>query len=235
MNKDIETMIELQRYWDGVLRALGEIEKAESSIKRYNKELEDTKRIFAGLEFDIKNIKMEIKQKEIDLAEKDDKGKKLENRRFSVKTEKELAAIDRELETINSERGSLEEKLIELFDRLEKKQSDRAAAENGLSEVSKRAGEQIKNLEERINNFRNSHAENKTGFDGLIGSLPPAVSSKFLRHTQSGNGKGIVSLQGQEICSGCNFKIPSHLAQEASKNEKLVNCTNCGRFIYRDI
>ena len=235
MNKDIETMIELQRCWDNVLRAVNEIEKAKNSIGKLHKELDEKKKSYTDLESEIKNTKMEIKQKEVDLAEKDEKAKKLESRRNNLKTEKELAALKKELENLNSERGTLEEKLIELFDNLEEKQSALKINEGELAGLSKQAGEQIKNLEDRIGNFTASHDENKNSFDALIGNLPPAVSSRFIRYAQSGNGKGISLIDRQDICGGCNFKIPAHLAQEASKNDKIVNCTNCGRFIYRAV
>lgn len=235
MNKEIEIMIDLQRYWDNVLRAATEIEKAEVSIRKWSGKLDDMKKNFAAMENEIKNIKMEIKQNEIDLAEKDEKAKKLESRRNNLKTEKEVAALKKELENLNSGRGTLEEKLIDLFDNLEQKQTEHKKIESELSGLTKDALEQINNLEERAANFKNSHNENKTKFDGLIGQLPQAVSSRFVRHTQSGNGKGIAAIDRLDICGGCNFKIPAHLAQEASKNEKIVNCTNCGRFIYRDV
>jgi len=228
-------MIELQRYRDNIIRAENEIEKAETSIRKWNRELEDKKNTFTGLEIEIKNTKMEIKQNEIDLAEKDEKAKSLEGRRNFLKTEKESAALGRDLENLNSERGSLEEKLIELFDNLEKKQSDLKIIDADLSALSKQAGEQIKSLDERISNFTESHNVNKNKFDGLIGQLPPVISSRFLKHAQSGNGKGIAAVDRQDICGGCNFQIPAHLAQEALKNEKIINCTNCGRFIYRDV
>ena len=43
MNKDIETMIELQRFWDNILRAENNIKKNNESVTYWEKELQTRK------------------------------------------------------------------------------------------------------------------------------------------------------------------------------------------------
>lgn len=235
MNKDIEIMIELQRYWDNILRAGSEIEKSENAIKKWKGDVEAKIKQAADRKGEIKGTRAEISRNEVDLGEKDEKRKQIEERRHILKTEKEVAAIDKEFNKIKSDSGAIEERLVELYDNLEAMESDLEKKEKELTELISESESEIKNLEERIASFSVSRDENQRSFDGLIGELGPAVKARYIKHIKSGNGKGIVPIEGEDICGGCNFKIPSHLSQDVSKNDKLVNCTNCGRFIYRDV
>jgi predicted nucleic acid-binding Zn-ribbon protein len=66
----------------------------------------------------------------------------------------------------------------------------------------------------------------------VLNQLPSMYKSKFVKMISSRDGKGVARVEG-EICGSCNFKIPSFLAIEASKDDKVVNCTNCGKYIYK--
>ncbi|TAL37094.1 MAG: hypothetical protein EPN93_06615 [Spirochaetes bacterium] len=232
MNSDISIMTELQRYWDSVLRGREEMEKCAKSIRHWRARMDDGTAGLAALDEEIKALKTEIGRKELDLADRDGKAKKLAQRRDMLKTERELEALGHEVAAINAERGALEEDLIRLMDTLDGRNAARVTAARDLEELSAQSGKDIAMLGERAARFEKTIAENQGKFDALLPTLGAAFRAKFQKLTLSPNGIAVARVEG-ETCGGCRMQIPAHVAQDASREDRIVNCTNCGRFIYR--
>ncbi len=231
MNSDIVRMIELQRYWDTVLRCREDIEKSAGSIAFWEKRLEENQGRVLALQGTIKLSKSSLRQKEIDLAAIEEKIVKLQTRRDAVKNEREAAAVANEHAAASAERGGMEEEILLLMDDIESKNSLLAEAEKEAADVLEQSTADIAMLEERIERFRKQMDENRAKFDEGLPSLSAAVRAKFQKLTGSGNGKAIVRIDG-ETCEGCRVQVPVHLAGDVSKADRVMSCSNCGRFIY---
>lgn len=224
-------MIELQSYWDEILQDTNNIEKNNKSINFWKGKVEEKKKELTEIKDNIKDLKKSINQHEIELSQKDEQALKLEERKKILKNEKEVLALERELEKVNSDKSSLEDRLIEMFDTLEEKESSVNLMEIDLNESIEQSDKDIKILKEKIDKFLESTKKNQKLFDELAEGLSANPKSKFLKLIKSANGKGIAPLEG-EICGECNFKLPINIVQDAKKVDNLINCTNCGRFIY---
>ena len=58
MNKDINTMIELQRIWNNILKGTDNISDNDRSVTNWRREVEDKKHMFSQLDKEIKNSKI---------------------------------------------------------------------------------------------------------------------------------------------------------------------------------
>ena len=232
MNKEIEIMIELQRYWDNVVRAGDEIEKCTRSIVFWDEKVNNMRNAISSLDGDIKNIKASIKQKEIDIIEKDEKKKKLTDRKTQLKTEREVSAVEHELSTLQTELGILEEDAIRQMDALDLGEKKLSELDAELQSAAAQAEKDIAMLKERIGHFEESARGNTAQFNDKISQLPPMLKTRFQKLTSSGTGKAIAKIEG-ETCGGCNTRIPVYIAIDAGKDDKIVNCTNCGRFLHK--
>ena len=231
MNREIAVMIELQRHWSTVLHMRADIDKGERLIARWEEDHRNMQKAVITLENEIKDEKNNIKQQEIDLTEKDAHVKKLEERKLMIRTEKELRALEGEMARINEERSALEDELITLFDNLEAKEQHVQNMKRELEELSQKAEHSIAQLQNGIEENRNTLEENQQQYDQLISQISPSNRSRFKKLAESGNGKAIVKLEGS-ICSGCQTTLPAREVLDASKDENIISCTNCGRFIY---
>jgi len=232
MNKDITIMIDLQRFWDNVVHGREEIEKSTKAIHYWLDRVRDFEHKSSSLSTEIMKLRNSIKQNEIDLGEKDAKAKKLDERKLMVTSEKELGALDHEILALNGERGNLEDELLRLFDVLEAKNEEMSVLSGELKEASIQSEKDIAMLKDRIERFTGIIEENKRLFEERISELSPSVQSRFQKLIASNNGKGVARVTG-DTCGACNFQIPAHLASDASRDDKILICTNCGRFIYK--
>jgi len=231
MNNEINTMIELQHYWDIVMQNESESERYKKSIQLWEKRLVDLKSTLNKKEDSLKNIRLKTRQSELNLEEIDAKIIKIEQRRDSIKSERELDAQNNELKILKQEKDSLESTVLDLMGKIENSESEITALIRELEETTAQTESDIRSLKIKVENCRNEAESYKNKFNDLIHTLAPSTRARFSKLINSKDGIAIAKLNG-EICSRCNFQIPSALAVSTTKRESLNTCTNCGRFIY---
>jgi len=231
MNNEINTMIELQHYWDIVMQKESEIERYKKSIQLWEKRLVDLKNTLNKKEDLLKNTKLKSRQSELKLDEIDAKILKIEERKNIIKSERELEAQNSELKILKEEKDSLESTVLDLMDRIETSESEIAGLKKELDETTIQTDSDLSSLKMKIENCQNEADNNKIKFNELLNNLTPPAKARFSKLINSKDGIAIAKLNG-EICSHCNFQIPSALATSTIKRESLNTCTNCGRFIY---
>lgn len=225
-------MIRLQEYWERVLAARLKIEKASAAKKEREKGLNSAKTLFAAGEKEIKELKNSLKQDELSLADMSARKARLEERKKIIHTEKELLALEKEIDLLTLDIGGLEDATLGLIDRLDELLKKQEILGGAVKEKENLLHDEAQKLEAESLVHQKVISENEDAFNSHIETLGGLYKSKFLKMIKSKDGTGIARVEG-EICGYCNFKIPSHLAIDAGNDEKVVVCTNCGKFIYR--
>jgi uncharacterized protein len=232
MNKDIAVMVELQAFWDNVLKGRSESARCGVSITHWEKGVRDKNDEVSARELEIKNMKALIKDREINLTQKDEQSKKLESRKGMLKNEKEITALEHELKTINEERGILEEELIVGMDGLQSKERELVLVKAELEKITAQANADIEMLKKKISGHNEFSSKNESDFNVRLKDLAVPLQSKFVKILNQKNGIAISAIENDK-CGGCNFMIPVYLSMDAARDVKIINCSNCGRFIFR--
>jgi len=231
MKNEISIMIELQHYWDNVVKSESEIDRCNKSIKTWENRLKDITLKVSDTDAKEKKIKLNLKKNELDLDEIDIKVKKVEERKSQLKSEREIDAQNNELIRLNDTKEKLEGTILELMEDLEKLDLKLIELKTEFTESNKQINEDISGLNKKIIENKKESDLFKNNFNELLASLPPVNKSRFLKLISSKDGVAIAKLNG-EICSRCNFQVPTSIAVSASSQKKIETCTNCGRFIY---
>lgn len=225
-------MVEMQQYWDRVLSSRNAIDKIISSVKALEKDLAAARAAYETMNKKAKELKNAVKQDELTLTEMSGKIAKLEDRKKIIHTEKELHAVEKEIDVTRFDIGTLEEKTLAMIDDLDLKEKELGDLKNEIEGKEKILEDEKRKTASEMTVHEGIVKENTGKFEELQEQLPSMYRSKFLKMISSREGKAIARVEG-EICVFCNFKIPSFLAIDASKDEKVVNCTNCGKYIYK--
>jgi predicted nucleic acid-binding Zn-ribbon protein len=234
MNKDIATMLELQEYWDIILDSKDQVSRKEKSIKYWKDELAELQKNEEKLNNAIKENKNSIKTLELELSESEEKIKKLNERKTNIHNERELQAVTNELNLLNENRDTIEEKLIQLMDEQAENEKFLTDLTAELQEKNKQVDADTLKLQNEIRELEAVISHNDEKFNNKSGELSASVKSKFLKLIKSKEGKAIAEING-EICGFCNFTIPAFLAVEAGKEDAVSVCTNCGRYIFKRV
>jgi len=231
MNTDITIMIELQEFWNKILEFQKSIARLKKTILFWERELSDFKKKVAAISDNITLNKMELKKYELELSATDDKLKKLYLRKDEVKNEREIKALEMEISDAENSKNTLEDKILSKIDEIEQFEKNFISMGDELVNKEKQVSDDLIKINEEIELMNKKIKKNEAEFNSLYGSLSTAVSQKFMKLLNSKEGKAISLING-EICTGCNFKLPPSVSIDAMNKEKLVSCTNCGRFIY---
>ena len=231
MKSELSIMIELQHFWDNVVKSESEMERCRKSIKIWESRLNELSLKLSGSEIKIKNLKLNLKKKETDLEEIDLKIKKTELRKNQLKSEREIEAQNNELMIQIENKNILETTILELLDSLESNEHEFENLKNEFSNSDIQIKQDIEGLNKKISDYQKESIANKNKYNELLTSLSPENRSRFSKLISSKDGVAITKLNG-ETCGRCNFQMPSSIAVSASSQKKIETCTNCGRFIY---
>ena len=231
MQNEINTMIELQHFWDNVMKAESEIVRYSKSIKIWESRLNEISANVSKTESKLKNSRLSLKKNELDLEEIDSRIGKTEQRKNQLKSEREIEAQNNELIRLNDTKEKLEGIILEFLEDVEKTENILTDLKNELSETDKQVKIDIEELNRKITECQKESEAYRNKFSELLENVPPVNRTKFSKLINSKDGVAIAKLDG-ETCTRCNFKIPSSIAVSALSRKKIEVCTNCGRFIY---
>jgi len=231
MNNDITIMIELQHYWNNIMKHEAEKSRCAKSIITWETHLKNDSSLVEKREKNFSAIQKQLKEREDALADIGSRIKRAEQRKDLLKSGREVEAHENEMIRLENEKGKIELEVLELMELSETSGAELEDLSRKLEETSKQTEADAAALKKKIDILDNDITDIKNKFDPLSGSLSPYIKSRFLKIIHSKDGIAIAQLNG-EICSHCNFQIPSSLAAAVSKNQSAEICTNCGRFIY---
>lgn len=231
MNEQLAVLIRLQDL-DSQLDANAEktrqnpllIEAAAKPVADASADLEKAKS-------DLDALNRDRRDKEQDLKEREDRIEKLKGRSGEIKSNKEYQAHLFEIELAQQEKGTVEERLIEMMDRAEALQRTIKEREDALA-ARKRDYEQERARIE--GEQRAMEAETKrlaADAQALAAQLSPANRQTYDRLKTTRKGLAVVALKNG-ACQGCRLALPPQLIADLRKNEKLLTCTYCHRILF---
>ncbi len=230
MSNDISIMKELQYLWTNVLARGKEIERSVNSKRIYAEKLDNSRKLLQNMETGHRNLKIEIKNAELKLAETEGKLSKLDGQFAMLRTEREIEAHNHEVSELKDLMDDIETDLIDKMEESDRFDGEIETAKRECDELEKQVFSDLKLLDDKIQSLEKEKSGFEIKFDEKSAELSPSVSSRFLKLIKSKDGVAIAEVNG-EICGHCNFQLPSTVVSAAKKNE-IVNCTNCGRYIY---
>jgi predicted nucleic acid-binding Zn-ribbon protein len=160
-----------------------------------------------------------------------DKVKKWEGRLGDIKTPREYAALNREIEISKKQNEHANEQIRELAQVAGELQKTIEATEEGLLEVEEGSQAQLKALEVRQAEIE----ERLQSFDGrradAAKAVEPGLLARYENIRRRRPGAAIALVIGG-TCRGCHRNIPPQLALILARANSIETCPNCNRIIY---
>ncbi|MGB8931210.1 MAG: C4-type zinc ribbon domain-containing protein [Anaeromyxobacteraceae bacterium] len=160
-----------------------------------------------------------------------DKVKKWEGRLGDIKTPREYAALNREIEIAKKQNDHANEQIKELARVAAEIQQAMDAGEEALLEREEETVAKLKALDarqaeidERLRSFDARRAEAAT-------SIEPSLLKRYDALRKRRAGPAIALVVGG-TCHGCHRNIPPQLALILARANSIESCPNCNRIIY---
>ncbi len=198
--------------------------EAKTKLQKLEAQFNTGQSEFAQLNSRHRELEAEI----VDLAAKKVKN---EARQGSVSSSNQYEALLKEADFLTTRIGEAEDEILELLDRLEKKEREVGESQALVSQAN--SGCDI--LAANVAHMTQESQEELAGFaamrERLIQEIPSAQLKRYQEIAAVRAGKA-VSAAGDGLCLACRLSFPPQLYNDLQRNEKIFNCPNCNRFIY---
>jgi len=226
---------EIQRI-DLEIKSLGEEEKEYMArMDGLGAELESAGKTAAAMEEGLAALREQLNGIEDRIRESAERISKDEGRLNSVKNDRELNAITKEINSANKARKQGEQEKAALMARVQEKETELARIKEELQarqeEFDRLSGE----LEARKEGWKSAQEEKLRARDVKKAPVRPDIIRKYDMIRSRRGGLGLVLVK-EEICQGCFTHIPPQIYIMLKKGtEELQSCPHCHRLLYAEL
>ncbi len=227
-----------------IIKLLWEIQKTDNELNYLTKKVKEVPEKITGLnlhlEQEIKNLeqdktnitnyKKEYKLAEIDLKTCEEKIAQYQIQLYSAKTNEQYKAFLKEIETQKKLKNEIEDKMIELLEKIESTEQNIKRREKEveiIKEDTQKKIEELKKEEEKIKEEIKKREEKRKE---LVSLLPTTYYNIYEKIKKRRNGIAVAKIEN-DTCSICFNPIPPQTIIEIRRNEKIHYCDYCGRIL----
>jgi len=227
----LKVLFELQAVDKDISSFEREMQEKPKEISLLQEEIQDQRDLLERKEIGKKNLIKARKDKEISLEDLEKRVANDNYKLLEVKSNKEYHALQKEIDTIKENMGTIEEEILLLMDEIEQYDVD-------LKRTHTRVAKHIEELEKKIA----VHEGRLVEIPKLLeekntekGELKKGIDSDLLQRYESTKsqrgGLGVVQVENG-ICMGCRLEIPPQQYNLILKNEDIYTCPNCHRILF---
>ncbi len=171
------------------------------------------------------------KQKEGDLAQREEKILKLQGQLYQLKSNKEYSAMEMEIKGFKADKSLLEEDILKLLDTVDAAKAALAKEKEALSGEEKKHQAAVAELNKKAAELQQGVAAGEEKRKSYTPNIEPRLLSQYERILKSREGVAIVAIVNNS-CGGCHMGFPPQVVNEAQKHEKWIVCESCARLVY---
>jgi predicted nucleic acid-binding Zn-ribbon protein len=146
-----------------------------------------------------------------------------------VKNPKELSNLQHEVDVLKSRRNKLEDKALEIMDKVEQSEARVAKISSQLKTLTaewQRQQKQLADESEKLKAILSDLGHKRQLLAGEIDSS----AVEFYQELRKDKGTAVARVE-QGICRGCRISLPTTELQQA-RSGALVQCSSCGRILF---
>lgn len=231
LKSQIIQLVNLQVIDSEIYMLKNEKDSKPREIEAISAAFEEKKKHLAGLEEDLLNLQKQRKDKELELATKEEGTKKLQTQLYSLKTNKEYQTMLQQIQDSKADASVIEDQILGVFDQADKVKNEVAKEKLRLQEEEKTSQEQKKQVEGRIKEIDDRIAQLEAQRKQITPDLDKTVLSQYERILSNRDGLAIVHVEGNS-CGGCNMFVPPQVINLIKMYERIVTCEVCNRILY---
>ena len=231
LKSQISNLVRLQTIDSEIYSLRYEKESKPQEIKVIEASFEEKKKNLATLEQTLLNLQKQRKEKELELASKEEAAKKLQTQLYSLKTNKEYQTMLKQIQDAKADASVTEDKVLELFDQADKVKSEVEKEKIRLKEEEKVFLEQKKKIEDRIKEIDDRLAQLEAQRKQVVPDINPKILTQYERILLNRDGLAIVGVKDNS-CQGCNMFVPPQVINLIKMYERIVTCEICNRILY---
>ncbi len=197
---------------------------------------QDTQLVAAGKERErdeaaIKAKKMEIHAMELELKTAEARISETRSKIDVVRTNQEFTALNTQIARLGEEKGRHEERMLVLWDELEKLEKRLAERARELERSRRVREEEGQAVERELVDVRKELEECERRRKDAVPPVDPDALAAYERLFARYGARSVVSAENN-ICAGCHMTVSPQLQNLLRSDSLIVHCTYCGRILH---
>ena len=232
LKTQLGNLIKLQEVDTEIYNLLREKGSKPEEIKVLEASFEAKKQGLAELEKKSLDIQKLRKDKELELATKEEAAKKLQSQLASLKTNKEYQTMLQQISDAKADASVIEDSILGLFDQVDNIKNEAEKEKAKLKEEEKVFLEQKKKIEIRVKEIDDRISQLETQKKQFMPEIDPKIFSQYERILANRDGLAIVNVKNGNTCGGCNMFVPPQVINMIKMYDRIVTCEICNRMLY---
>lgn len=231
MLQELRALIELQKVDREIIALQRQIEETPSRVKTVEQPLLDARAAFDVQKKRSDEFLKKKKAKEQRVNEVADRISKFKARTSEIKTNKEYQAHLKEIETFEHEKTSVEDELLELMVQADEMTQQMKAAEDLVKTEEQKREAFARQLKAEAQELERVLGDLRAQRGRLVSGMQGEIYQEYMLHLETGQGLAIAEVR-DNVCMGCHMNVPPQLYVEVRKGDQILNCPQCGRYLY---
>ncbi len=216
--------IEVQRTLDAVAAKVADL---ESELKSFTEEVEHEEQALQASKALYADFEEQIQTNDTLIA-------KIEEKRRSVKTEREYQSLLKEEEQLRARKAQIEEEMIACMEQMETKTQTIATKEQELAQIKEQVESDIQSVRQEASTSEIRHADLTREWEQMASDIDARLLEKFVKvKNQTEDGRALAPVKNA-ICMACHMNIPPQMYNELQRFDSLKLCPFCFRILYGD-
>jgi uncharacterized protein len=231
LKSQLLNLINLQAVDSEIYALRNQQEQMPAEIKVIEAAFEEKKKHLSDLEKELLDLQKQKKERELELASKEESTKKLQGQLYSLKTNKEYQTMLGQIQDSKADASVIEDKILEVMDRADKTKSKIEQEKEHLKGEEKvflgekkKVDDKLKEISQRIETLVSQRKQ-------IIPGIDAKILAQYEKILSNRNGLAIVSVK-TDSCGGCNMLVPHQVINMIKMYDRIITCEMCNRILY---
>jgi len=233
LKAQLDSLIKLQEIDTQIYALHSEKSAKPAQIKELENIFESKKSHMAELEKQALDLAKQKKDKELELASKEEAAVKLQGQLYSLKTNKEYQTMLQQIQDAKADASVIEDKILEILEESDKLKAVVEQEKLKIKEEEKLFLLDKSKIETRLKEIDDRLSQLEATRKQAVVDIEAKILSQYERILTSRDGLAIVTVNDNS-CGGCNMFVPPQVINLIKMYERIITCETCNRMLYID-
>lgn len=231
IKEELHKLVNLQKIDKKIFDLNREKGEQPKKLTELESSFEEKKTGLKKLEGDKQKAMLAQKEKEGELAVKEEGIKKSLSQLSQLKTNKEYQAKLTEIEGFKADKSLIEEDVLKLMDEIDVIKGAIENEKKSLLTDEKKFNDEKKIINDKTNEIENELARLNQERQVLSEQIDKKILKQYEHILYAKQGLALVEADDNS-CQGCYMTIPHQVINEIKMHERLIICESCARILF---
>lgn len=233
MNKYLQQLVELAKFDKEIDGFMPRIESVEKVLRVAKQDFKDISCQIDKIDEDLDEIKTQKLKTNSHITEFSAKIKDVSKKGGSVKTDKEMKALNLEEEIAREQLEAANEEIARLEKIESMKLEQKSELQTKLSQIQQNLNDIETQISSELEAIEKERSEVYAKKDKLVSQINQKILT-FYEKIRKWAGNSVVVPVKKQACYGCFMQINDKTFSSVIKGEDIITCPHCGRILYKE-